>query len=351
MCHRVPRSDGVLAESEALAHLSPVPDPFTLIDASHAGGEPWAEKPTVVVIGNFDGVHRGHQAVLGEAVATAREKGLEAAVLTFHPHPGLVLGRGEPPVLTALPRRAELIRRLGVARVFVRKFDLEFAKWSPEEFARELVSKGLLAKVVVVGENFRFGAERAGDLTTLRELGQSMGFEARVHGVARDAGGPFSSTRARQALSRGDLEEARAVLGRPHALSGVVAEGDKRGRTIGFSTANLEGVAEVVPPDGVYAVLVDGIGADGAAHALARGVMNIGVRPTIAGEKKRTLEAHLLDFAADLYGKILRVHLIARLRDEQRFDGLDALKAQIARDVLAARALLADAKTESGAFG
>ncbi len=327
---------------------------FVLLDDASSSPASGARQ-SVVVIGNFDGVHLGHQAVLAEATAIASGRGLCSAVLTFHPHPGLVVGRGEPPVLTSLARRAELIARLGVDRVFVRAFDLGFAKWSPERFARELVRETLLAEVVVVGENFRFGAARAGDLAVLRALGQALGFEARAHGVARDAAGAFSSTRARQAIAAGDMEGARAVLGRHHALAGTVVVGDQRGRTIGVPTANLEGIVEMVPPDGVYAVLVDGVLEDGTARAVGRGVMNIGVRPTVKGDGRRTVEVHLLDFDGDLYGQMLRVHVVRRLRDEKRFDGLDALKAQIARDIGDARASLSSAvpavQAPGGAFG
>lgn len=326
-----------------------MPD-FALLDDASPSPAPGARR-SVVVIGNFDGVHRGHQAVLAEATATARSLGLSSAVLTFHPHPGLVLGRGEPPVLTTLARRAALIKALGVDQVFVRAFDRDFAKWSPEVFARALVRDTLLAEVVVVGENFRFGAARAGDLAVLRFLGETLGFETRVHGVARDAAGAFSSTRARQGIARGDMDEARAVLGRHHAISGAVVRGDQRGRTIGFPTANLEAPAEMLPPSGVYAVLVDALTPGRAAQALARGVMNLGVRPTVAGDGRRTAEVHLLDFAGDLYGQTLRVHLVARLRDEQRFDGLAALTTQIAIDVDAAREVLLTARPRDGAFG
>jgi riboflavin kinase/FMN adenylyltransferase len=302
-------------------------------------------------------VHRGHQAVLGEAVAQARARGLACCVLTFDPHPGAVVGVGAPPLLATMERRAELMAALGIDRVYVRRFDVAFAAYPPERFARELVAATLRARLVVVGENFRFGARRSGDLGLLRALGQELGFEVRVHAVARDERGPFSSTRAREAVATGALPEATHVLGRPHALSGVVAGGDRRGRTIGFPTANLEQVPELLPPDGVYAVTVTRIDA-AAPHAgtslalgqradshagtslpLGGGVMNIGVRPTVGGGR-RTVEVHVLGFDGDLYGARLRVDLVARLRGEQRFKSLDELKAQIARDVVAARAHL-----------
>jgi riboflavin kinase / FMN adenylyltransferase len=299
--------------------------------------------PCVLVVGNFDGVHLGHQAVLRQAVAQARSIGLSASVLTFDPHPAGVVGGGAPQRLTTLERRAELLSALGIERMYVRRFDAAFAAWQPERFARDLVVGALRARIVVVGENFRFGAKRAGDLTLLRELGAQLGFGVRVHAVASDSRGRYSSTRAREAVVAGDLEEVRRVLGRPHALTGVVAHGDERGRTIGVPTANLDAIPELLPPNGVYAVAADRYSAAEQAFVpLAPGVMNIGVRPTVGGSRL-SVETYLLDFEDDLYDARLRVHLVARLRDEKKFASLDELKAQIARDVAAARAALTEA--------
>jgi riboflavin kinase/FMN adenylyltransferase len=300
---------------------------------------PAGAAPSVLVIGNFDGVHRGHAAVLREAVAIAGRASLDTAVLTFDPHPAAVVGLGAPAVLTTLERRARLMGDLGVARVWVRKFDAAFASWSPERFVRELVVGALAARVVVVGQNFRFGAKRAGDLALLRAMGGQLGFEVQVHAIASDERGPYSSTRAREAVDNGDLDEATHVLGRPHELSGTVVKGDQRGRTIGFPTANLDAVPEMLPPDGVYATRVEILDVDGAARPLGAsggGVTNIGVRPTVAG-KHRTIETLVFDWAGDLYGKRLRLFLVARLRGEKRFSGLEELKAQIAVDSRAAR--------------
>jgi riboflavin kinase / FMN adenylyltransferase len=327
---------------------------FTRIDASSSDPAPGAA-PAVLVIGNFDGVHRGHRAVLALARDEADRRGLRVAVLTFDPHPAAVLGRGVPPQLTTLQRKSQLILRCGVDAVYAHTFELAFAAWSPERFARVLVRERLRAEVVVVGDNFRFGAKRAGDLAMLRALGASIGFDAHAHDMAADGKGTFSSTRTRAALAAADVDEAALVLGRPHAFSGVVGRGDQRGRTIGFATANVEEVEEIVPPNGVYAVVVDEI--DDAApegRALAKGVMNVGVRPTVGGEGRRTQEVHLFDFAGDLYGRTLRVHLIARLREERRFAGLDALKAQIASDAAEARVRLASVEpafAQRGRYG
>lgn len=293
--------------------------------------------PCALVVGNFDGVHRGHQAVLRQAVREARAGALAACVLTFDPHPAAVVGAGAPPLLTSLERRAELMGEIGIERIYVRRFDTEFASWSPERFARDLVAHELHARIVVVGENFRFGAKRAGDLSLLRSLGAELGFEARVHSVAADPRGRFSSTRAREAILAGDVAEAQNVLGRPHALTGIVVHGDARGRTIDFPTANLGPVLELCPRNGVYAVTVDAFD-EGAAEfrPLGRGVANVGVRPTVGGSERR-VETYLLGFSGDLYGRRLRVHLVARLRDEMKFGSVADLKAQIARDVTAAR--------------
>jgi len=308
-----------------------------LDDATPAG--PLAAEACALVVGNFDGIHKGHQAVLAEAVETARARGLVASVLTFEPHPAAVVGRGPPPVLTTLEDRAELMGALGVERVYVRRFDAAFASWEPERFARQLVAEALVARVVVVGQNFRFGAKRAGDLALLQSLGAELGFEVRVHATTSDARGRFSSTRARVAIAVGDLEEVVRVLGRPHALSGPVVHGAERGRTIDFPTANLSPVGEMLPPDGVYAVRVDLFDDDGAVKALPGGVTNIGLRPTVDG-RVRTVETYILGFAGDLYGARLRLHLVARLRDEQKFAGLDELKTQILRDCVQARRTL-----------
>jgi riboflavin kinase/FMN adenylyltransferase len=284
----------------------------------------------VVVIGNFDGVHRGHQAVLRQARALADSRGLACVVLTFDPHPSEVLGRGAPPLLTTLARRIELLREHGATDVAVEPFTTELASWSPERFADELLAKRLSTRVAVVGQNFRFGSKRAGDFDTLRALGATYGFEAVAAEVAGDDEGPFSSTRVRDAIAAGEVGRAAHVLGRPHALTGVVEHGDARGRTIGFPTANLGGVAEMLPAYGVYAVRVT------TATGTNGGVMNIGVRPTIGGMSLR-IEAHLFDFDGDLYGQELRVDLVARLRGEQKFAGMDELRAQIAKDAEAAR--------------
>lgn len=291
----------------------------------------------VVVIGNLDGVHRGHQAVLAQARDLATPKGLSTVVLTFDPHPNQVLRGTAPPRLATLDRRVELLRRHGADQVMVEPFTRELAALTPERFAKELLVERLSSRAVVVGENFRFGAQRAGDLDALRAFGATLGFDVAASAVASDDRGPFSSTRVRDAVAHGDLAEATSVLGRRHSISGVVEGGDRRGRTIGFPTANLGGVSEVLPPYGVYAVFA------GDRPA----VMNLGLRPTVDGKTLR-IEVHLLDFTGDLYGQAMRVHLVRRIRDEKRFAGIDELKAQIASDAAEARSILGAAVPGDG---
>lgn len=296
-----------------------------------------------MVIGNFDGVHRGHREVVARAASDATRQGEGVAVLTFEPHPASVLGRGAPPPrLTRLSRKVELLGACGVSLVVAQRFDAAFAALAPTEFVDEILVCGLGARLVVVGHDFRFGAKRAGDLETLRALGRARGFDVHVQEVVGDALGAFSSSRVRAALAIGDLEEVRHVLGRPHAIEGGVITGDRRGRTLGFPTANLAHVVEALPANGVYAVAVDAARGEGPEFAaLAVGVANVGVRPTLGGDPAPRVEAHLFDLAEgdrDLYGRALRIHWLARLREERRFGGLDELKAQITTDAAQARA-------------
>jgi len=304
---------------------------------------------SLVAIGNFDGVHLGHRAVIEAALSEARDRGLSPLVLTFDPHPAEVVGRGARPPLTVLERKLALIERLGSElKVVVEPFTIELSQLTPEQFARQFVVELLHAMVVIVGDNFRFGHRRAGDLPTLVALGQQLGFAAHASSLSGDALGPYSSTRARAALASGDLAAVEAVLGRPHSLSGTVVSGAQRGRTIGVPTANLAGVAEALPPYGVYAVLVDRV-RDGVSEVVGTGVANIGLRPTV--DAGFSVEVHLFDFSEDLYGASLRVHLVARLRDERKFAGLPELKAQIAQDIEHARAALASAQPDPLAAG
>jgi riboflavin kinase/FMN adenylyltransferase len=304
----------------------------------------------IVVIGNFDGVHRGHAAVIAEARREADARELDVALLTFAPHPRAVMGATAPPELTTLDRKRTLVGRVDPrAHVIVHRFDLAYAAQTPREFALRLATE-LEAKVVVVGRNFRFGKDRAGDFDVLTRLGAELGFTTRSVELLGDEGGPYSSSRIRRAISSADLELATGLLGRPHQLSGVVVHGKKLGRTIGFPTANLDGVAEMLPPFGIYAVTVD----DGdASRALAKGVMNVGTNPTTDADQAVKVEVMLFDFEGDLYGRRLDVQLVKFLREERRFESLDALVQQMGLDVAAAKTAVAPlaATAARGTFG
>ena len=295
----------------------------------------------LVVIGNFDGVHRGHRALLEAAESAAAQKGLEAKLLTFFPHPASVLGRTPPPLLTTQARKRELVAEIAPRIAFVeQRFDLAFAGQSPEAFAVSL-AEGHAAKHVIVGHNFRFGKGRAGGFDDLVALGAAHGFEASSEPIHGDDRGPWSSTRVREAIARGDLGEAEATLGRPHMVSGRVVHGKKLGRTIGFPTCNLDGVAEMLPSLGIYAVAVDEQASDGSVHPVAGGALSIGVNPTTDATNDVKVEVHLLDFEGDLYGRELRLHLFERLRGEEKLASLEALTREIAADVENARRIIA----------
>jgi riboflavin kinase/FMN adenylyltransferase len=308
------------------------------------------ERGSLVAIGNFDGVHLGHQAVLEASAEEAHRKQVLALALTFHPHPAVVLGRPHT-VLTEISRKVELICRIDPElQVVVQPFTTELAAKSPREFVVELLLAKLHAKLVVVGENFRFGHARAGNLSLLSELGRELGFETRAQTLSQDETvGVYSSSRAREAISAGDLARAEAILGRPHSVSGIVILGDQRGRRLGVPTANLSGVSEVLPPFGAYACVVDRVSKDGVAQALGKAMLNIGIRPT--AKAGYSIEAHIFDFQGELYGARLRVHFISRLREEMRFAGLEELKGQLARDAQRALGMLQGREPDPRAGG
>jgi riboflavin kinase/FMN adenylyltransferase len=293
-------------------------------------------RPTLVAIGNFDGVHRGHRAVLAHAAESAKARGLLPVVLTFHPHPAQVLRGLSVEILTPLDRKLDLIEAVSEDLVtVVEPFTLELASLAPEAFVRDLLCDRLKAEHVLVGSNFRFGKGRAGDVARLSELGRAYGFEVETESILESDGVGISSTRTREHVHRGEVRQAAGLLGRPHALTGTVVHGAGRGSGIGVPTANLDGIVELIPAYGVYAVLVDRVDANGVATRLAAGVVNVGDRPTVRGGF--SVEAHLFDLNEDLYGATLRVHLLERLRAERRFESLEELREQIARDVDAAR--------------
>jgi riboflavin kinase/FMN adenylyltransferase len=291
-----------------------------------------------VTVGNFDGVHRGHQALVAAALARARASAGTAVALTFDPHPARVIDPARaPPALMTLEQKAEVLAGLGVDALAVVAFDAQRAAQPAEEFTRDVVAGALAARAVVVGTGFRFGRGRAGDAALLGRLGAGLGFEVVPITPVEHGGAPISSTRIRERLEAGDVDEARALLGRPFFVDGRVVRGDGRGRTLGIPTANLDVVNETLPARGVYAGWCRP--ADGGAGSRWPAVVNLGRRPTF-GNRDTTVEAHLLDQDLDLYGRLLRLEFAARLREERPFPGPEALLEQIRRDIARARPLL-----------
>ncbi len=294
----------------------------------------------LVAIGNFDGVHIGHRHLVTSVVAEASERGLVPTVLTFEPHPAVVVGREPPPLLTPRERKVQLLEAISPAlSVSVLAFDHALSQMSPRQFADEILRRRYNARVVIVGENFRFGRQRAGDLATLRGLGEELGFAASACLLLQDAGGVVSSTRVRSRLSAGDVQGAAALLGRPHRLVGQVVKGRQLGRRLGFPTANLAGICEMLPGNGVYACRAV-LPARGPEPESFDAVVNVGIRPTVDG-REVSVEAHLLTSPGDLYGQELALDFVGAIRPEIRFDDLEALRQQIGRDVEVARVLLA----------
>ncbi len=292
-----------------------------------------------VAVGNFDGVHLGHQAVIGEAGRVARDQGIPWAVLSFEPHPrSLFTTNQEPFRLTPFRIKARHVEALGVDNMIVLHFDHEFAGLSADDFVKKVLVKGLGARHVVSGYDFVFGHKRAGNCELLLHKGKEEGFDFTCVSAVDDGETIYSSTRVRRYLKVGDPRGAANLLGRPFEIEGRVEHGDARGRTIGFPTANLHLGEYLRPALGVYAVRV-GID-EGADTRWLEGVANFGNRPTF--DKKDTIfEVHLFDFDDDLYGRHLRIALVDFLREEKKFDGLDDLKAQIALDSNNARQILA----------
>ncbi|MER7849742.1 bifunctional riboflavin kinase/FAD synthetase [Kitasatospora sp. NPDC096077] len=294
---------------------------------------------SVVTIGSFDGVHRGHQLIIGRAVERARELGLPSVVVTFDPHPREVIRPGShPPLLAPHPRRAELIAELGVDAVLVLPFTTEFSKESPETFVQQVLVDALRARVVIEGPNFRFGHKAAGNVALLAELGRADDFQVelvdlQVSGTAGD-GEPFSSSLTRRLVETGDMAGANEVLGRPHRVEGVVVRGAQRGRELGYPTANVETVPHsAVPADGVYAGWLT---AQGERMPAA---ISVGTNPTFDGTA-RTVEAYAIDrVGLDLYGLHVAVDFLAYLRGMEKFDSIEALLDRMADDVKRAREL------------
>ena len=296
---------------------------------------------SVVAIGNFDGIHKGHQVVINEAGSIARATGKPWAVMSFEPHPDALFKPDcEPFRLSTMRTKAHMIEQLGADELLVQHFDFAFAGLTAQAFVEEVLVKGLGATHVVAGYDFQFGQKRQGDCETLLRLGRDKGFGfTAVPKVVDEQGVVYSSTRVRDDLLAGDPRAAAQVLGRAFEVEGRVEHGDQRGRQLGFPTANLHLGDFLRPALGVYAMRA---GLDeGSQTRWVDGVCNVGKRPTFDKGDDVVLEAHLFDFDADLYGKHLRVKLIERLRAERKFDGLDAIKTQIAIDCEKAKEILA----------
>jgi riboflavin kinase/FMN adenylyltransferase len=300
---------------------------------------------TVVTVGMYDGVHRGHQELISAAVARARALRRPCVLVTFDPHPSEVVRPGShPAILTSLDRKAELVAALGVDAMCVVPFTQEFSRRTPEEFAHGVLVEDLHAAVVVVGQNFTYGHRAAGTVETLTQEGRRFGFT--VEGVplagddSADGAVTISSTYIRACVAAGDMESAARALGRPHRVDGVVVRGERRGRELGYPTANVECPPyTAIPADGVYAGALVTRDPSGATLGSAPAAISVGTNPTFQGSR-RTVEAYVLDFSGDLYGEHVGVEFVSRLRPMTSFPGVDALVAAMADDVARTRAVL-----------
>src|SRR5438093_10087630 len=288
----------------------------------------------VLALGNFDGVHRGHRKILDRVQRVAGERGATSVVMTFDPHPPRVVRPDKaPPLLMTTAQKLEAIAQAGVHGAAIVRFTPEMSRWEPETFVRTVLVDWLRVAEVWVGANFLFGHDRAGNFTLLRLLGSRYGFKAEKIDPIRYKDFVVSSTRIRRLVAEGRVDEAGALLGHQYYIDGTVVDGDRRGRTIGFPTANLCTENELLPPHGVYATTAV------IAGTIKPSVTNIGVRPTVDTSGRTTIETHIFDFDQDLYGDSIRIGFVQRLRDERSFESLEALQHQIAADCGRARVL------------
>jgi riboflavin kinase/FMN adenylyltransferase len=294
--------------------------------------------PHAVTIGNFDGLHLGHQAMLTRLLDVARARDLPSCVLSFEPHPREFFAPAQAPArLSSLREKAEMLRSRGIDRLHVFRFNRAFSSLSADQFIEQVLVRTLQARYVLVGDDFRFGAKRAGDFALLERAGQQFGFDAEFLPTVEVAGERSSSTAVRAALAAGELEHAARLLGRPYSISGRVVHGDKLGRDIGFPTANIQLKHNRPPLLGIFAVELYGLNGQPLP-----GVASLGVRPTVKGaDAAPVLEVHLFDFNADIYNRRVRVDFLHKLRDEEKYPDLPSLVAQIGRDVDNAKRFLA----------
>jgi riboflavin kinase/FMN adenylyltransferase len=292
-----------------------------------------ATHSTVLTIGNFDGVHRGHRALLARLTGLAQQAGLPAAVMTFEPNPREFFApQSAPARLASLREKLQLLAECGVDQAYVCAFNQRFAALGADAFVERIV-RGLGVRHLMIGDDFRFGKGRSGDFALLQQAGKEHGFGVEAMETLVHEGERVSSSAVREALDAGDLEHAERLLGRPYCISGRVIHGQKLGRKLGYATANIQLKRLKAPLSGIFVVTVDGIDA-----RQYEGVASLGVRPTVSASGKPTLEVYIFDFEGDLYRAHLRVNFLHKLRDEAKFDSLEALTAQIARDVADAKA-------------
>ncbi len=288
-------------------------------------------KPTVLTLGVFDGLHLGHQQIMQHVVERAKAANAHATAITFDPHPRAVLHRESAPLLQTLDQRLANFELLGIEQAIVVKFDREFASQPAEDFLSNIIRDRLHAKEVYLGRGFAFGRNRGGNIELLRQKSQELGFVADEVDEVQIRGSRISSSAIRKLLAEGRVNLARRMLGRPYGVEGVITRGNRRGHTIGFPTANLKPHNRVIPRFGVYATatLIDG--------TWRKSITNIGVRPTFENDAEPSIESYIFDFDDELYGDVLRVRFLHRIRDECKFNGIDELKAQIEKDTRRAR--------------
>lgn len=299
----------------------------------------------VLTIGNFDGIHLGHRAIFADVLREAQKIGRKAVVMTFEPHPKMLLHPERRPfyLLTTLDEKIKLLDELGIDAIILIPFTLEFAETTAEDFITEILWRRLRIRKIYIGHDYTFGKGKQGNEAYLKEFGKKLGFAVDVVNAVTVGDIVASSTRIRNAVMAGDVKTAALLLGRPYNLGGVVIEGKRRGANLGFPTANVLPTKELIPPRGVYAVFGE------YEKKRYRGVLNIGYNPTFSDERL-SIEVHLLDFSQDIYSKDLEMHFIERMRDEVKFAGPDALIAQIRRDVEQANVILATAEQTYGSI-
>lgn len=293
---------------------------------------------SVVTVGTFDGVHAGHRAIMDTVLEKAKEGKARSVIVTFDPHPREIITPGDAGIklLTTLPERREILEELGIDTMVVIPFDRDFSLLSSEEFVRDIIHSKIGVSEFVIGYDHQFGKDREGSIETIKELGKELGFDSYVVSKKEVGAQTVSSTAIRKALSEeGSVEQAAEFLQRPYRLNGVVVHGDKRGKEIGYPTANIkpEDIRKIIPKDGVYAVTVR------LENNWYDAMMNIGIRPTFDG-KQKILEAHIFDFDEDIYGKEIQVRFVKRIREEKKFKGKEELITQLKEDEKRAKEIL-----------